>query len=100
MTGILRNTAIAFGSLLEVLGIFGVFAEPSTWPFLITAIAVLIGIIFERKRYGAAIAEPPAGDDWTPTAERFIDETGAAVRVWYNPRDGARRYVADDSAPE
>lgn len=99
MNDLLRGAVLLFATLMVVLGIFGVFAEGSSWPFLFVAVVILVGVVFERRRYGGATAVPPDGDGWAPTAERFVDEQGVPVRVWFNARDGRRRYVADDSAP-
>lgn len=95
----LRGVLLGFAILLMALAIAGLLADPGTWPFLLMAIVVLVGVVFERRRYGAAQAAAPAGGDWRATAERFVDETGEPVRVWFNTATGERRYVKDDSAP-
>lgn len=96
----LRGAVLAFATLFVALGIAGVMAEPGAWPTLAVALVLLAGVVFERRRYGAAQATAPTGDDWQPTPERFIDETGTPVRVWFNAKTGARRYVGDNSAPD
>ena len=45
------------------------------------------------RRHGEAVA---AGPTWVPTKERFVDPTTQRVmRVWVDPADHARHYVAD-----
>ena len=58
-----------------------------------TALLVVIGTWFERRRYGA-LQRAPQGDGWHPTKERFVDDaSGNLVTVWYNTRTGERRYI-------
>ena len=58
---------------------------------------LLAAILAERWRYRQAAPQVP-GEGWVGTEERFIDpETGKTLRVWYDPRTGARRYV--EAAP-
>jgi hypothetical protein len=48
-----------------------------------------------RRRHGES---PEAQAHWRPTAEVFRDPTtGRVMRVWVDPSDGSRRYVAEDS---
>jgi hypothetical protein len=45
------------------------------------------------RRHGEASAVQPT---WVPTKERFVDPTTQRVmRVWVDPADHARHYVAD-----
>lgn len=45
------------------------------------------------RRHGEADAKQPS---WVPTTERFVDPTTQRVmRVWVDPADHARHYVAD-----
>lgn len=45
------------------------------------------------RRHGEAVAAQPT---WVPTKERFVDPTTQRVmRVWIDPADHARHYVAD-----
>jgi hypothetical protein len=47
-----------------------------------------------RRRHGEA-EQPQAG--WRPTPERFQDPTTSRImRVWVDPADGARHYIAED----
>ncbi|MGJ3648654.1 hypothetical protein ACLB0R_09300 [Sphingomonas sp. GlSt437] len=96
----LRGVVLGFAILFVALALAGVVEEGSSWPTLIVALVLLAGVLFERRRYGAAQATAPAGENWQATPERFFDETGQRVRVWVDARTGERRYVADDSAPE
>ncbi|MBY0581811.1 MAG: hypothetical protein K2P68_02680 [Sphingomonas sp.] len=96
----LRNAVLAFAVLLAGIGIAGLVVDGSTFPFLLMALVILGGTLFERRRYGAAAMRAPVGPAWKATPERFVDESGVAVRVWFNAATGERRYVADDSAPD
>lgn len=60
---------------------------------------LLVLLLVERVRYKPlADSRPPP--PWEATQERFVDpETGVPVRVFFNPRTGERRYVADGPAP-
>jgi len=45
------------------------------------------------RRHGEADTPEPG---WVPTTERFVDPTTSRVmRVWVDPADGARHYVAE-----
>ena len=51
------------------------------------------GLRGQRRRY-AQQAAPAAG--WVPTPERFRDpSTRAIIRVWIDPADLSRHYVAE-----
>lgn len=72
--------------------------EPAL-PMLVGSGIVLVGILFERTRYGAASVRP-TGDDWVETPERFIDDaSGRPMAVWFDPVSGRRRYVELDRHP-
>ncbi len=59
---------------------------------LILGLLILAGTLFERH-YHRNLARPP-GSGWERTEESFKDpSTGEILDVWYNPRDGQRRYV-------
>jgi hypothetical protein len=46
-----------------------------------------------RRRHGESDAAQPG---WRPTAERFQDPTTQRImRVWIDPGDGSRHYVAE-----
>ncbi|NCT85544.1 MAG: hypothetical protein GXC94_20510 [Comamonadaceae bacterium] len=68
-------------------------------PFAVWGGVIAAAVLFERWRYrthGAA-----RDDGWQPTPERFIDpESGQAMRVFYNPRTGERRYERADAAAD
>jgi hypothetical protein len=51
----------------------------------------------ERRRWGRRHGEAAkAGAGWVPTTERFVDPTTQRVmRVWVDPADGSRHYVAE-----
>ncbi len=50
-----------------------------------------------RSRRRHAQADLP-GAGWVPTSERFRDPTSRLImRVWIDPADDSRHYVADDS---
>lgn len=95
---ILRNTVLAIAVLLVVLAAIGVGADPGALPMLVASAVLVGGIVFERQRYGAA-GRAPSGPGWAATPERFIDEEGVPVRVWFHASTGARRYVRDDRTP-
>ena len=94
----LRNIVLAFAALGVAGAAIAVAADPGALPLLIVSLAILGGILFERQRYGAA-GRAPWGPGWAATAERFVDEEGVRVRVWFNADTGERRYVRDDNAP-
>lgn len=91
----LRRAVLAIAVLIVALAMLGVLADAHDWPLLLLAVAVLAGVLFERRHYGAARDSAPIGPDWAATDERFIDETGKEVRVWYNAATGERRYVGE-----
>jgi len=53
-----------------------------------------------RKRRGRRHGESDAADpSWVPTKERFLDPGSQRVmRVWVDPADHSRHYVAEPSA--
>ena len=66
-----------------------------TLPMAIAPALVLFGLLFERFIYKPIRTDRP-GSDWDRTSERFTDpRSGRNVRVYYNPRTGERRYVAE-----
>lgn len=57
------------------------------------AIAVAIGFSFFVRRHGES--QTPA-DGWQRTDEVFVDPTTERrMRVWVDPVDGSRHYVAE-----
>lgn len=95
---ILRNIVLAIAALLVLLAAIGVAVDRGALPMLVMSLVLLGGIVFERQRYGAA-GRAPMGPGWAATPERFIDEEGVSVRVWFHASTGVRRYVRDDGAP-
>ena len=89
----LRTFILVAAMLLFTAALIGAVIDPAVWPTLIAATILLAGIVFERRRYGAAQAKP-AGDAWRETPERFVDDaSGRPLTVWYNDATGERRYV-------
>jgi hypothetical protein len=87
-TVVLVIAIIAFAGALS-----GTLVDVGVWPSLLVTVVLLIGILFERVRYGAAQRRPDGGA-WQETTERFIDdESGRPVTVWFDPATGERRYV-------
>ena len=94
----LRTTVIAAAAILTFTGV-GLVAcgvHVPGWQAVVIGVVVLIGTLFERWRY-RRIQEPLEGP-WQQTGERFFDpSTGDPVDVMFDPRTGARRYVAGKS---
>jgi hypothetical protein len=62
---------------------------------ILIGVAVLVAAVmsFFVRRHGESSA--PAGD-WQRTEEVFVDPTsGRRMRVWLDPVDGSRHYVAE-----
>ncbi|MDE2580665.1 MAG: hypothetical protein KGL52_03450 [Rhodospirillales bacterium] len=98
----LRGLVIAMGALLLAGALFVLAAGAGGAAVALSMFGavLLLGTLFERRRYRAIAAEPP-GEGWERTAERFRDPTGGGpVEVWFNPATGQRRYVrAGPGAP-
>ena len=63
--------------------------------YIVIGAAVLVAIVmsFFVRRHGES--ELPA-EGWERTDEVFVDPTtNRRMRVWVDPRDGARHYVAE-----
>jgi len=89
----LRTFVLVAAMLFFTAAVIGAVVDPAVWPTLIAATVLLAGIVFERRRYGAAQARP-FGSAWRETQERFIDDaSGRPVVVWYNEATGERCYV-------
>ena len=89
----LRTFVLVATMLFFTAAAIGTLVDLAVWPTLIAATVLLAGMIFERRRYGAAKARP-AGPAWRETTERFVDDaSGRPVAVWYNEATGERRYV-------
>ncbi|MDQ2879150.1 MAG: hypothetical protein M3R41_08765 [Pseudomonadota bacterium] len=90
---ILRSFTLVVVAVLFTAALFWAIVDPGVWPMALVSGAFLAGIVFERRRYGAA-QHRPVGGAWQETAERFIDDaSGRPVTVWFNPATGERRYV-------
>jgi hypothetical protein len=64
-------------------------------PFAAIPAFLLLGLLFERYVYKPIRTDRP-GLGWDRTQERFADpRSGQNVVVYYNPRTGERRYVAE-----
>lgn len=88
----LRAVLLIIGAMLLATPL----AEPkaAVGPMVIGAVIVL-AVLVERYVYKPIGDEPP-GAGWNKTAERFADpKSGRSVAVYYNPRTGQRRYVAE-----
>ena len=63
------------------------------WIVVVAVLAVFFVISLTLRRHGEA--GMPAGH-WTPTDEVFVDPTTRRrMRVWVDPNDGSRHYVAE-----
>jgi hypothetical protein len=91
------RAAILFVSLIAVIGLVA-GATNAGWHTLPLAIfpgILLFGLLFERFIYKPIRHDKP-GAGWDRTTERFADpRSGQSVVVYYNPRTGERRYVAE-----
>lgn len=95
----LRTFVLVIAMLLFTAAVIGAVIDPAVWPTLIAATVVLVGIMLERRRYGASQAKP-IGGGWRETSERFVDDaSGRPVTVWYNDATGERRYVDPEGDP-
>lgn len=93
MSGGWRDLALIAGILLAICG--GALLFWGGGPILLIVGALVIVTALLERTYGAP-SRRPAGANWRPTEERFVDpETGKLVTVWYDPGTGKRRYVAD-----
>jgi hypothetical protein len=89
-----RNFALMVGLLLGLIGIV-IWALGGGPVVLLLGGAVIVTSLLEPI-YGRATRRP-VGGQWRPTDERFVDpESGALMTVWFDPRSGERRYVADE----
>ena len=97
----LRGAVIAGATLLACAGLalllHGIRAPGwqmlAGWQMLSGGLIVLVGTVYERWRYRHRDERPDRS--WEATGERFIDpSTGDPVEVFFDPRTGERRYVA------
>ncbi len=83
-----------------VIAVIGLIAGATnvgwhTLPVAIIPGILLLLLLFERFIYKPIRHDKP-GPGWDRTTERFADpRSGQNVRVYYNPRTGGRRYVAE-----
>jgi hypothetical protein len=95
----LRTFVLVAAMLFFTAALVGAVIDPAVWPTVIASALLLAGIVFERRRYGAAQAKP-IGGAWRETSERFVDDaSGRPVSVWYNEATGERRYVDIEGGP-
>jgi hypothetical protein len=97
----LRMGLLVVGAVLLTISLIGVLAGSVAMipPATIGALFVLavLAVLVERYIY-KPIAEETPGLGWDKTAERFTDpRSGKDVTVYFNPRTGQRRYVAEGS---
>ena len=96
----LRNIIPASAVVLFAGALLLFLLHPEQAALLAISGVVLLGTVFERVGYGRPDETPPLGPAWQETAERFVDpSTGRVIAVWFDPGDGARRYVDDGAAP-
>jgi hypothetical protein len=91
-----RTVLLIFGLILLVAGsVASTEGCPAMIPPAAIGVVLVLALLFERYVYKPIRVEPP-GVGWTRMAERFADpRSGEAVTVYFNPRTGERRYVAD-----
>ena len=89
----LRVAVGAAAALALVAGIVLGFSRPCYFELAIAGAAVLLGVLFEARRYrNRTDSQDRAG--WQDTDERFIDPTsGHLMQVRFNPATGERDYV-------
>jgi hypothetical protein len=91
----LRAVALILAVALLAATLAGAVAGWHMLPFALGPGILLFGLLFERYVYKPIRPEPP-GSEWDRTPERFADPlSGQNVVVYYNPRTGERRYVAE-----
>jgi hypothetical protein len=95
------RAAVLFVCLIAVIGLIAGSTNAGwhTLPFALVFGLLLLGLLFERFIYKPIQSDRP-GAGWDRTAERFVDrQSGQDVVVYYNPRTGKRRYVAEQGPP-
>jgi hypothetical protein len=94
-TLIVRAAIGLVGLVLLVAGLVAfALSEPLAGGWAIVSGAVLLGAaVFEAGRYASRTDGTPRPAGFQPTDEVFDDPmTGERVRVWFDPKSGARRY--------
>jgi uncharacterized iron-regulated membrane protein len=98
-----RAVLLVLGGVLLIAASGAAFAErhagwPVGWPMIplvVFGALLVFGLLFERYVYKPIRTHAP-GSGWQRTAEQFTDPgSGQSVTVYFNPRTGERRYVAD-----
>ncbi len=93
----LRTLVLVAAMILLTIGVVATALDLASWPMVAGPLVLVIGIVFERARYGASRPRPQE-NGWVETPERFIDDaSGRAMSVWYKPATGERRYTDMDS---
>jgi hypothetical protein len=93
----LRAAALILTVLLLAAALATSIAGWNTLPFALAPAILLFGLLSERYVYKPIRPEPP-GSGWERTAEKFADpRSGQKIVVYYNPRTGERRYVAEQA---
>jgi len=97
---VLRKTILATGCVLTAAGLVGsVAVGASMLPLAVLPGLLVIVLLCERFLYKLVLDVPP-GVGWQRTQERFRDpKSGRVIVVFYNPRTGERRYVAETPGP-
>jgi hypothetical protein len=94
----LRTVVLLLGSMMLVGGALAARLDPRAIPVVVVGGLIVIGLLIERVFYKPLHTEAP-GPGWDRTGERFVDPgTGRHVVVYFNPRTGERRYVAERQA--
>jgi hypothetical protein len=92
---VLRTVALVLTMILLAAALAGAASGWHTLPIALFPAIVMFGLLFERYVYKPIRSETP-GSGWEKTSERFTDpRSGQTVAVYYNPRTGERRYVAE-----
>jgi len=82
---VLTTGLLALGLVLLLAG------EPAGMPVALWSALLLVAVLVERWHYRPRTS---GGSAWQDTPEQFIDpQSGAPMRVQFNPATGERRYV-------
>jgi hypothetical protein len=95
---VFRAVLLVIGMVLLIAASVAAIAGWPTIPLVVPGAVLVPGLLFERYVYKPIrTASPGAG--WERTAERFADPRSSRnVTVYFNPRTGERRYVAEDNS--
>ena len=92
----LRAVLLVLSAILVAVSLVGfvIAGWPAIGPLVFGSV-LLLSLLFERYVYKPIRTGAP-GPGWSKTGERFADpRSGGNVSVYFNPRTGERRYVAD-----